>query len=273
MTRPAGTGDISRARKLGLTALAVLLAAALGAAVRAPAAMADCGAPSISGTLAVGSTVTAKAGSCSDPIPPNVQLTWYRCTGSTPATCTTQVKPAQSSPSAYTPTAADVGMRLGVKQEATVLLTEVDWRQTDVVPQPVGPPPPPPGGGDGGGGGNATPFMSPFPVVIVAGRLTRRGASVRRLSVRGPAGARVLGRCRGRSCPARRARKVIGPNGTARLRRFQRRLRARTVLEVLVTQPGVIGKYTRFRIRRGLPPKRVDMCVQPGEKTGSRCPV
>jgi hypothetical protein len=271
MSPPAGSFEFSRARRLGVTALAVLGALLALAAVRAPAAAAECAAPQISGDAVVGGTLTARKGNCSDPFQPNVTVEWYRCTGTTAATCTTSVKPAQSSPSTYAPAAADVGLRLGVKQVATtVVVTEDDWTFTDVIPQPTQPPPP---GGGGPPGGTVTPFMSPFPVVVVAGRLTKRGARVTRLSIKGPAGARVLARCRGRSCPARSARAIVSPNGTARIRRFQRRLRAKTVLEVLVTKPGFIGKYTRFRIRKGLPPRRTDLCVQPGERTGSRCPV
>jgi hypothetical protein len=58
-----------------------------------------------------------------------------------------------------------------------------------------------------------------------------------------------------------------------RIPRFQRRFRAGTVLEVLVTKPGFVGKYTRFRIRKRRPPLRTDLCVQPGATTGSACPA
>jgi hypothetical protein len=254
-----------------------VLAAVLGAlALAAPAARAaNCAAPSISGSAEVGSTLTAKAGACSDLFAPNVQLAWYRCTSATPASCAAQpVKAAQSSPSSYTPGAADVGSRLGVKQTADGGFppgTDVDWAFTDVVPQPATPPPPPPP--PPGGGGTAAPLLSPFPIVTIAGRLTRRGARLTRLTVRGPSGSNVLARCRGRGCGARSARATIGPRGSVRIRRFQRRLRARTRLEILVTKPGFVGKYTRFRIRRRRPPLRIDLCVQPGAATGSACPA
>jgi hypothetical protein len=266
MGRPAGTEQISRTRTLALTALAALLAALALAAVRAPEAAAECVAPSISGTEQVGSTLTATKGTCTG-FPPNVELEWYRCTGTTPASCTTSVKAAQSSPSAYAPTAADAGVRLGVKQVATTagLLTEDDWRLTGVIAQPTAPPPPP--------GNAAAPLLSPFPVVTIAGRLTRRGARVTRLSVRAPSGSDVLVRCRGRGCGARSARVTVGPSGAVRLRRFQRRLRSRTVLELVITKPGFVGKYTRFRIRRRRPPLRTDLCVEPGATTGSACPA
>jgi hypothetical protein len=245
-------------------------------ALAAPEARAECGAPAISGEEGVGSALTAKAGTCTGFPPPDVRLQWYRCSGDTSATCTTSVKPLQSSPSAYTPTAADVGAHLAVKQVATtapIVPPEVDWTLTDVIPQPTSPPPPPPPPPGGGGGGTATPLLSPFPIVTIAGRLTRRGARLTRLTVRGPSGSNVLARCRGRGCGARSARATIGPRGSVRIRRFQRRLRARTRLEILVTKPGFVGKYTRFRIRKRRPPLRIDLCIQPGATTGSACPA
>jgi hypothetical protein len=262
-----------------LLAAAVLVAVLTALALAAPGAeAANCAAPSISGTAEVGSTLEAKAGSCSDPplAPPDVRLAWYRCTGTTPASCAAQpVKGEQPSPSSYTPGAADVGSRLGAKQTADGGLppgTDVDWTFTGVIPQPASPPPPPPPPPPGGGG-TATPLLSPFPIVTIAGRLTRRGARLTRLTVRGPADSKVLARCRGRGCGARRARATIGPRGSVRIRRFQRRLRAGAVLELLVTKPGFVGKYTRFRIRKRRPPLRTDLCIQPGATTGSACPA
>jgi hypothetical protein len=91
------------------------------------------------------------------------------------------------------------------------------------------------------------------------------------LGVRGPKGMRVAVRCRGRDCPWRR-RSVRARDEGVRFRRLQRRLRAGTVIEVLATRAGTIGKYTRFRIRRGRAPARVDACVAPGAKRPSACP-
>jgi PKD domain len=115
-------------------------------------------------------------------------------------------------------------------------------------------------------------LMSPYPVVRLAGSLTRNGARVRVMSVaRAPVCARVQVTCRGRSCPARRAR-AFSDRGRVRFRRFERRLRAGTVLTVRISKANLIGKFTRFRIRRDLAPKRRDRCLRPGERTGSPCP-
>jgi hypothetical protein len=261
--------QIATAWKVLLPALAALVATLALAAPSANAA--NCAAPSISGAAEVGGTLTAEAGSCSDLFPPNVELAWYRCTGSTAASCAAQpVKAGQSSPSSYTPGAEDVGFALGVKQTATggiPPLRDEDWAFTGIIPQPAGPPPPPPPPG----GGNAVPLLSPFPVVTIAGRLTRRGARLTRVSVRAPSGSKVLARCRG--CRARPARVTVGPRGAVRMRRFERRLRAGAVLEVLITKPGFVGKYTSFLIRRHRPPLRTELCVLPGATNGSACPA
>ena len=138
------------------------------------------------------------------------------------------------------------------------------------------PPPPPRPPGEGGtttepGGQDAElALMRPFPVVRIAGTVLPRGARVRILSVRSPRGARIRGRCTGRGCPVRSlARTSI--TGTVRLRRFERRLRAGITLEIFVRKPGRIGKYTRFLIRAGKPPARVDRCLIPGRERPVAC--
>jgi len=90
--------------------------------------------------------------------------------------------------------------------------------------------------------------------------------------VRAPVGARVEVDCRGRGCPfkkvIRRARSEV-----IRIRRFsQRVLRPDAVVEIWVTKSGEVGKYTRFRIRKGRPPSRVDRCLPPGAKRPTPCP-
>jgi PKD repeat protein len=115
-------------------------------------------------------------------------------------------------------------------------------------------------------------LMTPFPVVRLAGQLTRRGARVRVLSViRAPVCARVQVRCRGRSCPARRASAFVG-RGPLRFRRFERTLRAGTVLTVRISKNDLIGKFTQFKIRRVGAPERRDACLRPGRRAGSPCP-
>ena len=121
-------------------------------------------------------------------------------------------------------------------------------------------------------------FITPFPVVRIAGSLTRSGARIRLLSVRAPAGTVVIARCRGRACPPvlRRRRLLVrmaANSGRARLRAMERVFRAGVRLEVLVSKPGLYGKHTRFAIRRGRAPARRDMCLAPDARVKpARCP-
>jgi chitodextrinase len=112
--------------------------------------------------------------------------------------------------------------------------------------------------------------MRPFPVVRIAGVVLRHGALVKILSVRAPRGSRVLIRCRGGGCPVRSGARTSATR-VVRLHRFERRLAAGVTLELFVRQAGRIGKYTRFRIRAGQAPARVDRCLLPGRARPVRC--
>ena len=115
--------------------------------------------------------------------------------------------------------------------------------------------------------------ISPFPVVRIVGSFGKPGIRIEQLVVNAPEGARVEIRCRGRGCPFRRLVRKPRPQ-TVRVRRFARRiLRAGAVVQVWVTRPGEIGKYTRLRIRSGKRPVRVDRCLLPGSRRPVRCPT
>jgi hypothetical protein len=67
-------------------------------------------------------------------------------------------------------------------------------------------------------------------------------------------------------------RKLARTAGFQRLRRFERVLRAGTRLELTVTKPGTIGKWTAIVIRRGVLPQRTDGCLDSDTKRRVRCP-
>ena len=126
-------------------------------------------------------------------------------------------------------------------------------------------------------------LMSPFPIVRIAGRTSRRGARIRRLSVDAPPGTSVKVRCQGRGCPFKSATHVVSMRASAgsllpasrltRVRRLEgRTLRTGALLRVFVTRSDVIGKYTRFRIRKSKPPARQDLCMVPGSTKPAPCP-
>ncbi len=115
-------------------------------------------------------------------------------------------------------------------------------------------------------------LLSPFPIVRIVGSLNRGGARIRLLTVRAPARALILVSCYRRGCRRRSLREGRGINRAVRFRRFELNLRAGTVIEVRINRSGGIGKFTRFRIRRGRRPARRDMCLLPGETRGTVCP-
>ncbi len=161
----------------------------------------------------------------------------------------------------------EVVVRLRVSDGRSVGETE---RRIAVAPRPAPPAPAPP----------APPVtapsvdppaperLAPFPVVRLVGRFTPRGARIRALFVTAPAGARIAIECRGRRCTSRR---TITAPGRMRVRRAQGSYRAGARLIVRITAPGRVGKYTSFRMHRGKPPTRKDLCLAPGRSDPRPC--
>jgi hypothetical protein len=125
-------------------------------------------------------------------------------------------------------------------------------------------------------------LISPFPIVRIAGSLTRNGVRLRLFLVNTPAGSKVTVRCKGASCPfskrSRAASNAIAAQVYARaakvvrIRTLEKHIyRAGVRIEVFVTKPGMIGKYTRFKIRKGKAPARIDRCLMPGSTKPVRC--
>jgi hypothetical protein len=131
----------------------------------------------------------------------------------------------------------------------------------------------------GSKGKPALRLMSPFPVVRITGKVGRKGALIRRLTIRAPVGSTVAIRCRGRGCPFRRKNQTLAragaktPSKTIRVRKLERRLlRGGASIKILVSRAGEIGKYTRFKIRTGKAPLRTDLCLTPGSTAPKECP-
>jgi hypothetical protein len=125
--------------------------------------------------------------------------------------------------------------------------------------------------------GRATFLMQPFPVVRIAGSYSTSGVKLRLLRVQQmPAGARVTVRCKGHGCPLRSSSRlaVATKQGVPQIefKRFERWLPAGVSLEIFVSKPGELGKYTRFRVRRAKLPERVDMCLDPVGAKPLACP-
>jgi Bacterial Ig-like domain len=125
----------------------------------------------------------------------------------------------------------------------------------------------------------APTLMQPFPVVRIAGSARSSSVRIMLFTVQAPVGARVSVTCRGRGCPGKGQAFVVSAGGRGQggaslvsLARFERTLKAGAVLEVRVSKAGQIGKYTRFKIRRGRLPERLDACLAPTGTTPMTCP-
>lgn len=115
--------------------------------------------------------------------------------------------------------------------------------------------------------------LSPFPIVRIVARVGLTGTRVRELDVDAPSSASVKIRCRGKGCPfGRVTRAAPRISRLLRIRRLRRHvLRPGALLQVWVTEPEQIGKYTRFRIRDVKRPSRADGCVMPGRSLPVGC--
>jgi hypothetical protein len=137
---------------------------------------------------------------------------------------------------------------------------------TDVAAQTITMAPPPASAG----------VMYPFPTVSIRGRDLRSGVRIKRLAVRAPVGSSIAIACSRARCPARTARRTApsrrGRETWLSFRKFQSILPAGAVLEVRVSQPGKIGAYTRFHVRRRGLPVRSDSCLDLAAVKPIACP-
>jgi hypothetical protein len=118
--------------------------------------------------------------------------------------------------------------------------------------------------------------LLPFPIVRIVGTESASGIKLRLLSVEAPPGARVEVACWGRGCPVKSESRIASLTSvgavTLRFKRLEGALPAGVVLEVRVSKPGQIGKYTRFAVRHRRPPARVDGCLDPSRSVPIMCP-
>jgi hypothetical protein len=114
-------------------------------------------------------------------------------------------------------------------------------------------------------------LMRPFPRVHFKGFFTPSGAVVQLMTVVAPKGARIALSCRGSHCPFRRGARPARER--LRLRSLERSFRAGTKIEIRITKPTLIGKYTSILFRAGRPPTRRDRCLMPDSSRPVLCPA
>ena len=212
-----------------------------------PTAMVE---PSLDGVLREGERIRLLPGLWSGIEPITFGNRWERCDV---RRCT----PTGTTGPGHTLVAADVGKRMRARVSASNSAgsTSAFTTQSAIVKRRA----------------SAAEPMKPFPRIEISGYIVRRGVHLRRIAVRAPPGATVRVACRGRTCPYRASRARMRSDLVVVRRMRGRFLRAGTVIELRVTAAGRIGKYTRFRIRRGRKPARVDLCLVPGERKPARC--
>jgi hypothetical protein len=112
-------------------------------------------------------------------------------------------------------------------------------------------------------------FIDPFPVVRISGRFSGKRTKLTRFTVNAPHGTRIRVNCKGRGCPYRRKAVAVK---LVKIRKLQRSYRPNATIEIRVTQPQKIGKYTRVKTRKGKAPLRIDRCLMPGSTRPVSCP-
>jgi PKD repeat protein len=121
------------------------------------------------------------------------------------------------------------------------------------------------------------PLMQPFPIVRITTTGTRTGVRLKQLTVLASRGAKITVQCKGRRCPLKAQSHIASASrprsAFVEFKRFERSLPSGVVLEIRVTKPGVTGKYTRFTVRRGRTPVRVDECLNGTATRPVTCPV
>jgi len=120
------------------------------------------------------------------------------------------------------------------------------------------------------------PLMRPFPIVRITATRVSSGVRLKLLSVQASSAARITVACKGHGCPLKSQTRAASAgkvrSASVEFRRLERFLPTGVTLEVRVSKAGVIGKYTRFTIRRGRAPARFDACVGPTGIKAMTCP-
>jgi hypothetical protein len=131
-------------------------------------------------------------------------------------------------------------------------------------------------------GGTRGGVLTPFPIVRLVGEASGTGTVLKLMTITAPQTATAIVRCRGGGCPFTRrsqrlteAKRGSGPAGTRTLRILTfagQSLSPGAKIQVFVTDPLQMGKYTRFTMRRSRAPQRVDHCTAVGRTIVTNCP-
>jgi len=209
--------------------------------------------PTITGNAREGELLTLNPGTWTGSDPISYNYGWARCSPDCRPVATTQ---------RYRVTGTDVGSQLAAVVSArNAIGTANVTLRTGAVAAKVA-------------STTRLKRLSPFPLMLIDGRVAGRTTSISTLRLRRvPGGATIGIRCTGRGCPFRRSTVKVrkGKSRTVALRRLQRRMRAGTTVVITVRKGNTLGKYIRLRFRRGSAPARVDRCVAPKSSKPVKC--
>lgn len=164
--------------------------------------------------------------------------------------------------------------------------SETDTALTDAVDsrngceQPGGQPAAPPPAAPGAPAAPQQPALRDMAVTLTFAFFPRRPRATTRftelVAKNVPAGSKLVARCRtrsGRRCggAARRTFTKTNARGRVPIRRFQRRYRAGTKLEVVVTNPAFVTQIKILSVRRNRTPDVTTRCLPPGASKRTRC--
>jgi hypothetical protein len=118
-------------------------------------------------------------------------------------------------------------------------------------------------------------LLKPFPSVKIVTSHASGGVVLSLLIVQAPSKARITVTCIGRSCPIRSQSRVARSSRSGAVwvlfGRFERFLPSGVTLQIRVSKPGQIGKYTRLTVRGGAS-ERYDSCLGPAGLKPIGCP-
>ena len=201
-------------------------------------------APVISGSLRVGATVTPDRGRWTGTEPIQYRYAWSSCV---PGGSCRGVSAATS----YRLRAADAGRTIRM----AVIASNAAGTTTAVAQA-----------GPVGSAAAGLRRLSPFPTLLIDGRVAGNVTTITTMRLRRVAGGSTINlSCTGRGCPFRKSRLAVRgrQSRNVRIAKLQRRFRAGTVVVITVRKGNTLGKYTRLRFRGGSVPARVDRCVMP----------
>jgi hypothetical protein len=230
--------------------------------------------PSVFGTPIVGDILIGFPGAWISDFPVELEYQWRRCP--VPDPCGDI--PAATLPMYYT-VPGDVGQRIQLRvtahsagqsdaRDSEPTATVAGDRPPATAQTPTAPATAPPPATHAG----RERLIDPFPIVRIRGRFTTHWTRFTLVTVRAPVGADIAMECTGRSCPFRHRRRTMPGQRLLRITGLERRFSPGTSIELRITQPGRIGKYTRISIRRGRPPARRDQCAMPESAGPISCP-